>query len=86
MRPRCRAQCNPAHSRSAHAAPHRAWLLGSNRALLCPEMTYQVELLKPLLYDPLPDDVKPRVVVRPGYWLTDEAASTYRRAGAVVCL
>lgn len=55
-------------------------------ALLCPEMTYQVELLKPLLFDPLPEDVKPRVVVRPSYWWTDEAASTYARAAAVVSL
>lgn len=53
-------------------------------AMLCPEMTYAVELLKPLLFDPLPDDVKPRVVVRPSYWLTAEAASTYARAAAVV--
>jgi polysaccharide pyruvyl transferase WcaK-like protein len=57
-----------------------------HRALLCPEMTYQVELLRPLLYDPLPADVKPRVVVRPDYWLTDEAASTYAEAAAVVSL
>ncbi len=53
-------------------------------ALLCPEMTYQVELLRPLLFDPLPEDVKPHVVVRPSYWLTDEAASTYARAAVVV--
>jgi len=64
-----------------------AWVRKTGHpALLCPEMTYQVELLKPLLYEPLPEDVKPRVVVRPGYWLTDEAASTYRRAAAVVSL
>lgn len=53
-------------------------------ALLCPEMTYQVELLRPLLFDPLPDDVKPHVAIRPSYWLTDEAASTYARAAVVV--
>ncbi len=64
-----------------------AWVKKTGmKALLCPEMTYQVELLKPLLFDPLPDDVKSRVVVRPGYWLTDEAASTYRRAAAIVSL
>ena len=56
------------------------------KALLCPEMTYQVELLRPLLFDPLPADVKPRVVVRPSYWLTNEASSTYRHAAAVVSL
>lgn len=53
-------------------------------ALLCPEMTYQVELLAPLLFDKLPDDVKPLVRIRPSYWLTDEAASVYARAAAVV--
>ena len=56
------------------------------KALLCPEMTYQVELLRPLLFDPLPAEVKAQVIVRPSYWLTDEAASTYARAAAVVSL
>lgn len=64
-----------------------AWVKETGlKALLCPEMTYQVELLRPLLYDPLPDDVKARVVVRPAYWLPDEAASTYARAAGVVSL
>lgn len=64
-----------------------AWVRRTgSKALLCPEMTYQVKRLRPLLFDPLPDDVKPRVVVRPSYWLTDEAASTYARAAAVVSL
>ncbi|HVE42095.1 MAG TPA: polysaccharide pyruvyl transferase family protein [Planctomycetota bacterium] len=56
------------------------------KALLCPEMTYEVELLRPLLYDPLPAEVKSKVVVKPSYWLTDEAVSTYRHAAAVVSL
>lgn len=64
-----------------------AWVSKTGlKALLCPEMTYQVELLKPLLFDPLPADVKAGVVVRPGYWLTDEAISTYRKAAVVVSL
>jgi polysaccharide pyruvyl transferase WcaK-like protein len=79
---------NEQHREADHAklrAAIVAWVrTTSNKALLCPEMTYQVELLRPLLFDPLPDDVKPRVVVRPDYWLTDEAASTYARAAAVV--
>ena len=57
-----------------------------NQALLCPEMTYQVELLRQLLFDKLPDDVKSKVVFRSSYWLTDEAASTYARAAAVVSM
>lgn len=64
-----------------------AWVRETGQqALLCPEMTYQVELLRPLLYDPLPEAVKKQVVVRPGYWLTDEAASTYAQAAAVVSM
>jgi polysaccharide pyruvyl transferase WcaK-like protein len=79
---------NERHRESDHAklrAAIVAWVRETGRkALLCPEMTYQVELLRPLLFEPLPEDVKRQVVVRPGYWLTDEAASTYARAAAVV--
>jgi polysaccharide pyruvyl transferase WcaK-like protein len=64
-----------------------AWVRETgHKALLCPEMTYAVELLRPLLFDPLPADVKPKVVVRDSYWLTAEAASTYAKAAAVVSL
>ncbi len=55
-----------------------------NKALLVPEMTYQLEMFGPLLYDPLPEDVKPKVVRRTEFWLPDEAASTYRHATAVL--
>lgn len=75
----------PDHARIRHAIVEWVRTTG-HRALLCPEMTYAVELLRPLLFDPLPDDVKPHVVVRPDYWLTDEAASTYARAAAIVSL
>jgi Polysaccharide pyruvyl transferase. len=51
---------------------------------LCPEMTYQLDLMDDLLFNPLPDDVKPRVHVRRRYWLPDEAASVYARAASVV--
>lgn len=54
------------------------------KALLCPEMTYQLEILKPLLEDPLPEDVRKHVVRRQHYWLTDEACSVYAQAEAVV--
>lgn len=64
-----------------------AWVRKTGlKALLCPEMTYQVGLIRPLLFDPLPEDVKPRVVPMNRYWLTDEAASVYREARAVVSL
>ena len=56
------------------------------KALIVPEMTYQVDIMRPLVFDPLPDDVKPRVVPLDRYWITDEAASVYRRAAAVVSM
>ena len=51
--------------------------------LLCPEMTYEVPRLRPLLFDPLPADVKAKVAVLDRYWLTAEAASVYARAACV---
>ena len=54
------------------------------KALLCPEMTYEIDIIDPLLYDPLPDDVKRSVVRRKTYWLPDEASSIYKRAVAVI--
>ena len=73
------------HAKLRHAIA--AWVMKTGRkALLCPEMSYQVELLRPLLFDGLPAGVKEKVVVRSAYWLTDEAASTYARAAAVVSL
>ena len=55
-------------------------------AVVCPEMTYQVQLGKEELIDPLPDDVRPHVVWRNTYWLNDEASSIYRKAFAVISL
>jgi polysaccharide pyruvyl transferase WcaK-like protein len=54
-----------------------------NKVLVCPEMTYQVDIMDELLIDPLPEDVKPFVVKR-GYWFPDEAASIYARAHTVL--
>lgn len=55
-----------------------------HKVMVCAEMTYQVELGKEVLVDPLPEDVKKKVVWRDTYWLPDEAASIYARAAAVV--
>jgi hypothetical protein len=57
-----------------------------NKVLACPEMTYQVELAKQVLVDPLPAEVKKNVVWRDTFWMPDEAASVYARAQAVVSL
>lgn len=54
-----------------------------NKILVCPEMTYQVDIMDELLIDPLPEAIKPYVIKR-GYWLPDEAASVYRKALAVL--
>ncbi|QNN23241.1 polysaccharide pyruvyl transferase family protein [Planctomycetales bacterium ZRK34] len=54
------------------------------KILVCPEMTYQIDVMDELLIDPLPADVKKNVVKRDTYWLPDEAASVYKRAHTVV--
>lgn len=56
------------------------------KAVVCPEMTYQTEIIQPLVIDPLPADVKPLVVAHSEYWLPDEAGSLYRDASAVVSM
>lgn len=62
-----------------------AWVRKTGgQALLCPEMEHELLELKPLLEDPLPDDVKKRVVRRKDYWITDEARSVYAKSAAVV--
>ena len=55
-----------------------------NKVMACAEMTYQVQMAKDELVDPLPADVKKNVVWRDTYWLPDEAASVYAKAQAVV--
>ena len=62
-----------------------AWVRETKmRVLLTPEMTYAVPLLRPLLFDKLPDDVKPHVSFMDRYWLTAEACSVYAQAAALV--
>ncbi|MSU48731.1 MAG: polysaccharide pyruvyl transferase family protein [Opitutus sp.] len=55
-----------------------------NKVMACAEMTYQVQMAKDELVDPLPADVKKNVVWRDTYWLPDEAASVYAKAQCVV--
>ncbi len=47
------------------------------KVLICAEDVTQVALGKEMLYDPLPENVKKRVVWRDKFWLTDEALSVY---------
>lgn len=53
------------------------------KILICPEDETQVKLGKEILLDKLPDDVKPKVVWRDRYWLTDEAVSTYLNCAGI---
>jgi polysaccharide pyruvyl transferase WcaK-like protein len=69
-------------------APHREAICEIVRntrlkVLICPEDQTQMEVGRELLYDPLPEDVKKRVVWRPEYWLTGEAVSTYVRSAGL---
>ncbi len=83
-----RMEVNELHKEEDHAKLREviiAWVRKTKgKVLLCPEMTYELGIIGPLLYDPLPADVKPSVVARKTYWMPDEAASTYRDAQAVV--
>ncbi|HSI15981.1 MAG TPA: polysaccharide pyruvyl transferase family protein [Chthoniobacter sp.] len=56
------------------------------KVLVVPEDSTQMETGKELLVDLLPDDVKPKVVWREKFWLTDEAISTYVRSAGLVSL
>ena len=53
------------------------------KVLLCPEDATQMEVNKELLFDPLPDSVRERVVWRRDYWLTAEALSVYVRSAGL---
>lgn len=70
-------------------APLRAAIVAIARdtpmkILVCPEDSTQMETGKELLVDPLPEDVKAKVVWREKFWLTDEAISTYVRSAGLV--
>ncbi len=53
------------------------------KVLLCPEDMTQMAVGKENLYDKLPEDVKPRVVWRENFWLTDLALSVYVRSAGL---
>lgn len=53
------------------------------KVVLCPEDMSQMDVTRQWIYDKLPDDVKPRVVWRESFWLTDEALSVYVRSAGL---
>ncbi len=57
---------------------HTPW-----KVLLCPEDMTQMAVGKEMFLDRLPADVRPRVVWREQFWLTDEALSTYVRSAGL---
>jgi hypothetical protein len=85
---RLRTEINDRNAERDHAKLREAiekWVrMTRKKVLLCPEMTYELSIIDPLLFDPLPADVKTNVIRRQSFWLPDEAASIYRQACAVV--
>jgi hypothetical protein len=83
-----RESVNAKHAEEDHAKMREAIVAyvrkTGGKALLCPEMTYELDEIGPLLYDPLPEDVKRKTVRRRTFWLPDEAASIYKRAAVVM--
>ncbi len=83
-------EINSATAENDHAKLREAiiaWVRETgHKALVCPEMTYQVRIIGPLVFDPLPEDVKAKVAPLKRYWLPDEAGSVYRNARAVVSM
>jgi polysaccharide pyruvyl transferase WcaK-like protein len=79
---------NEKHAETDHATAREAmttWIRQTgNKVLVCPEMTYQIDIMNELLVDPLPSDVRELVEVRDYYWLCDEAATVYKNAFAVL--
>lgn len=79
---------NEEHKEKDHAKAREAMITyvreTGNQVLVCPEMTYQLDIMDELLVDPLPEDVKQNVVKRDSYWLPDEASAVYKHALAVV--
>ncbi|HEV7350321.1 polysaccharide pyruvyl transferase family protein [Telluribacter sp.] len=80
-------ELNDKYKEADHAKAREAmvtWVRKTgNKVVVCPEMTYQVDIMDELLIDPLPTDVKAKVV-KHGYWLPDEAASLYSHAHTVL--
>ncbi len=53
------------------------------KILICPEDLSQIELGRETLYNPLPDNIKKRVVLREQFWLPDEAISVFSRSAGL---
>ncbi len=57
-----------------------------NKVALVPEVEKEIEPARTMLWELLPDDVRPFVVHRDRFWSADEAVSLYARAHTVLSL
>ena len=53
------------------------------KVLLCPEDASQMEVGREMLYEPLEDSIRKRVVLRREFWKPDEALSVYRKSAGL---
>lgn len=86
---------NPANPTPEQQAQNRDWMAKTGavitnwvrktgqQVLIAPESVKETKYGRTMLYDTLPDDVKPRVVFRDTFWSADEAMSVYARAHTV---
>jgi polysaccharide pyruvyl transferase WcaK-like protein len=89
---------NPAHPRPEELAQAERWAASlrevitkwvgvtGKKVLLAPEVDREIEPAKRLLFDPLPAEIRSKVVHRDTFWNVDEAASIYARAHTVVSM
>ncbi len=79
---------NAQHAERDHAPLRELitlWVRQTGRkVILCPEMTYEIDVARQHLLDPMPDDVKKNVILRDSFWFADEACAVYARAVAVI--
>jgi len=83
-------ELNNQHKEKDHAKAREAmitWVRKTgNPVLLCPEMIHNIDLFDELLFNPLPDDVKKKVIKKESFWRIDEATTIYKNATAVISL
>ena len=54
--------------------------------LICPEVKFEIEPARRLIYDPLPPEIRRNVRLKEEFWLPDEAFSVYRQARCIVSM
>lgn len=65
---------------------HRYVRETGKKVLLCPEMTYQIQLGKKEILDRLPKEIARSVVWKSDFWLPNQAAAVYAHAQAVISM